>query len=229
MDVIFAAAIVAWLAWTDRRALLWFLPAPMIIGTALLTFNLWFFDSIVGGQARLEQLHTKLHGVPGTWSGDFVEGLLGTLVSPNRGLLVYSPWIAIALATLVVPAVRRRIQTHSLVGILLIALIPYLIILSKYAVWWGGHCFGPRYWTDVVPLFAIVFAFGLDWIRKKSRALLAVAGLAVIVSIALQVVGAFCYPSSWNLDPQNVDLHPERLWDWRDTEISRCLMESRGS
>src|SRR4029077_13000580 len=102
-------AIVTWLAWTDRRGLGWFLPVPILVGMALLSYNLWFFDTILGGQAKLEELHTKLHGVSGTWSGRLGEGLLGTLISPNRGLLVFSPWIAVALAALAVPAVRKRL------------------------------------------------------------------------------------------------------------------------
>ena len=145
-------------------------------------------------------------------------------MSPNRGLLVFSPWIALALATLVVPAVRRRLD-RSLIYFLIISLIPYLIILSKYSVWWGGHCFGPRYWTDVIPLFAILFGYGLDWMLGRSRVLVAISVVAVAFSIVVQSIGAFCYPSSWNLHPQNVDLRHERLWDWRDTELSRCLIE----
>jgi hypothetical protein len=47
----------------------------------------------------------------------------------------------------------------------------------------------------------------------------------IIVAIAIQVIGACFYPSTWNLEPLNVDLHHERLWDWRDTELSRCLRE----
>jgi len=226
MDVVFAAAILTWLAWTDRPGLRWFLPPPILVGLALLTYNLWLFDSILGGQARLEQYHVKRHGVSGTWSGNLVDGLLGTLLSPNRGLLVYSPWIAVALVILVVPTVRRRLAAHSLICVLIASLIPYTIILSKYSVWWGGHCFGPRYWTDVIPLFAILFAYGLDWMLARSRILVAISAVTVIFSIAVQMIGAFCYPSSWNLQPRNVDLHHERLWDWRDTELSRSLIES---
>jgi hypothetical protein len=226
MDVVFAVAIVAWLAWTDWRGLRWFLPAPILAGVALLTYNVSFFDSILGGQAVLEQYHPQRHGTSGTWSGNLVDGLLGTLLSPNRGLLVFSPWIAVALATLVVPAVRRRLSAHSLICILILSLIPYLMMLSKYSVWWGGHCFGPRYWTDAIPLFAILFAYGLDWMLARSRVLAAISAMTVILAIAVQLIGAYCYPSSWNLEPRNVDLHHERLWDWRDTELSRSLIES---
>ena len=168
MDVLPAAAIVAWLLGTDRRGLLWFVPGPILGGLVLLGYNLWFFGSVLGGQARLEEMHALLHGVSGTWSSNLVDGALGTLVSPNRGLLVFSPWIAVAIASLLIPSVRRRIAANSLIAVLLASLVAYLIVLSKYSVWWGGQCFGPRYWTDVVPLFAILFAFGLDWMLPRS-------------------------------------------------------------
>jgi hypothetical protein len=226
MDLVFVGAIGVWLMWTNRRGLLWFLPIPMFVGSLLLSYNLWFFGNVLGGQALLEEMHVGFHGVSGIWSTNFLEGALGTLVSPNRGLLVFSPWVLVAIASLLVPSVRRRLATHSLICALLWSLVPYLIVLSKYSVWWGGQCFGPRYWTDVVPLFAIVFAFGLDWMLSKSRALVVIAAMSIAVSIAIQVVGAFCYPSTWNSQPRPVDLNHERLWDWRDTELLRCLAES---
>jgi hypothetical protein len=226
MDIVFAVAIVGWLTCTDRRGLLWFLPAQVAGGLILLGYNIWFFGTILGGQARLEEFHVLLHGVSGTWSTNLVDGALGTLFSPNRGLLVFSPWIMVAIATLAVPTVRRRLAAHSLLCVLLASLVPYLLILSKYSVWWGGQCFGPRYWTDVVPLFAILFAFGLDWMLPRSRVLVVILAITIILSIAVQVIGAFCFPSTWNAQPRPVDLHHERLWDWRDTELSRCLLES---
>ena len=104
--------------------------------------------------------------------------------------------------------------------------MPYFFLLSKYSVWWGGHCFGARYWTDVIPLFAIVLAFGLEWMWTAFAHLVAVSYLTIAFSIGVHGIGAFCYPSTWNQSPANVDLHHERLWDWRDTELSRCLIES---
>jgi hypothetical protein len=223
IDVVFVVAIVAWLARVQPRGLAWFLPAPILGTMALLSYNFWFFGSILGGQAQLEQMHPRLHGLPDAWSGRFVEGAAGTLLSPNRGLLVFCPWIAVALVTICLPAVARRLASHRLVCWLLLMLVPYFVFLAKYAVWWGGHCFGPRYWTDVAPLFAILLAFGLDWALARSSTLLALAAMAILVAIAVQALGAYCYPTDWNLRPTNVDLHHERLWEWRDTELSRCL------
>jgi hypothetical protein len=225
LDSIFAAVIVAWLVRTQPRRLSWFLPVPIVGAGLLFFYNLWNFGTIIGGLAQLEDLHPQFHGVLGSWSGSLVEGAAGTLFSPNRGLLIFSPWVAVALGVAAVPAVARRLASQGLIPWLLAALVPYFLLLSKYSVWWGGHCFGARYWTDVIPLFAIVLAFGLEWMRTHSRSLAALAYLTIAFSIGVHGIGAFCYPSTWNALPANVDLHHERLWNWRDTELSRCLIE----
>jgi hypothetical protein len=224
-DVVFTVVFALWVARTQPRGLRWFLPVPITGALVLLGYNLLFFDSIAGGQAELEALHRQFHGVSGALSGNLLEGAAGTLLSPSRGLLVFSPWVVVALASLCVPDVRSSLAARRLPTWLLLAVVPYLIIFSKYSVWWGGHCFGPRYWTDVMPLFAILLGFALDWMLRRARGWLVVAGLSIVYSIAVQSIGAFCYPSTWNQKPANVDLHHERLWDWRDSELRRCLSE----
>lgn len=224
IDVVFAAAVCGWVAWTHPRRLAWFLPGPVVGGAALAGFNLWFFGAVQGGLAGLEAMHPRIHALPaGPWSGDLAAGAAGTLFSPNRGLFVFSPWIALAVATL--PVTARRIAAGSPIRWLLWALLPYGLLLSKYTVWWGGHCFGPRYWIDAVPLFAVALAYGLDWSYERRRPVVMAFVLASVASVGVQAVGAFCYPSSWNFLPANVDTHHDRLWNWRDTELSRCLTE----
>ncbi len=226
LDIVFAAIITLWVLWHQSRRLAWFLPFPLLIGAALAGTNLRDFGTLLGGQAELEALHPELHGVSGPWSGDMLEGGVGTLFSPSRGLFVYTPWIAIALA--VAPWTTGRLRRVPVVPWVLWGLIPFALILSKYAVWWGGFCFGPRYWTDVVPLFAIVLACGLEHARTRSRTLQLVFTMAIVLSIGVQIIGAFCSPSSWSLKPNNIDTHHERLWDWVDNEVTRCLSESLG-
>jgi hypothetical protein len=63
------------------------------------------------------------------------------------------------------------------------------------------HCFGPRYWTDLIPLFAIVLACGLDWAYEHSRVLATGFALTIVCSIGVQAIGAFCFPGGWNVTP----------------------------
>ena len=44
-------------------------------------------------------------------------------------------------------------------------------------------------------------------------------------SIGVEVIGAFYFPSSWNAQPADINRSHERLWDWRDSELTRCLSE----
>jgi hypothetical protein len=226
MDIVFALAILLYLARVQPRGLNWFLLAPVVVAALLLAYNLWLFGDPVGGQAQLERIHRSSHGVEGPWTGRLIEGAIGTLFSPNRGLFVFSPWVFLALLAL--PLTAGRIAPHALIAWLLWAIVPFFLMLSKYSVWWGGHCFGPRYWTDVMPLFAILLAFALDRAVRHARWLLPVFGVTIILSVALQVVGVLCFPSSWNLKPTNVDIDHARLWDWRDNEILRCIREYPG-
>jgi hypothetical protein len=224
LDLLFALVVLAWVAWAHPRRLGWFLPAPILLGLALVGYNQYYFDTIGGGQDQLEQEHRRIHGVAGPWSGDLREGMAGTLLSPNRGLFVFSPWVALAVAT--APVAFRKLVPGALVRWLLLALLPYLFLLSKYAVWWGGGCFGPRYWADAFPLFGVLLACALDCAWGRSRGLVALLAVTIMLSVAVHAIGAFCYPSTWNFYPADIDVHHERLWDWRDTELSRCVKES---
>jgi hypothetical protein len=223
VDVIFAAAIFFCLLRHRPRDLGWFLPMPIVLGGVLLAYNVWFFGSVLGGVAQLEA-ENPLHGGAGAFSGNLLEGAAGTLFSPSRGLFVFSPWILVSLISL--PAYAVTIRAWPIVRWLLWALIPYFLVLSKYAVWWAGWSFGPRYWIDAIPVFTVLLGFGLEWAWTRCRGALLGFIPALAVSIVIQVLGAFCYDGSWDREPVNVDHHRERLWDWRDSVIARCLTAS---
>jgi hypothetical protein len=224
VDIVFAVVLLAFVLARWPRQVGWFLPGPVVIGTALVGYNLAYFGTLSGGQAALEAMHPELHGVPGAWTANLLPGAAGTLFSPSRGLLIYCPWVLPAVALL--PWTFRRLPSSHVLRPLIASLALVLAINSAYAVWWAGHSFGPRYWTDATPLLASALALALEWSARRFRGMVLILGLLVAWSVAVQAVGAFCYPSSWNLSPADVDRNHDRLWDWRDTEIRRCLVES---
>ncbi|GIW88017.1 MAG: hypothetical protein KatS3mg108_2341 [Isosphaeraceae bacterium] len=222
-DLVLAAPILLGLALRRPSTL----PAVVITGSLILApalaYNLTTFGTISGGLAALEALHPERHAVPGTWSSDPIGGLLGTLLSPSRGLFVFVPWAALAVG--LVPWTWRRIQKNPPLGWAVCGLIPFAVLLSVYSVWWGGFCYGPRYWTEAVPLLAILLAAALDATRSRARPLRLLIDVAIAASVAVQALGAWWYPSSWNLRPANIDTHHERLWDWTDSEWTRMIRE----
>lgn len=221
LDIVFAGALAAWVFYHYRGMAGWFLPGPIVIGAALLTYNLYYFGAIDGGQSQLETYHPLHHHVSGTWTGNIVEGALGTLFSPSRGLLVYTPWIACAL----VGVFFYWRALPSMVRWLLAGLIANGLLLSKYSCWWAGWSFGPRFWTDAIPLFSILFAVTLDQAVRRHRPLLLPAASLVLTAIVIHGLGAYGYPSSWFGTPVRADWAHERLWDWRDSELTRIIKE----
>jgi hypothetical protein len=161
--------------------------------------------------------------VASAWGGSIGAGLAGVLVSPSRGLFIYTPVLVFPVVGLVMWLVRRR------GGVLACAALAAAVgvgTIAQFSVWWGGHSFGPRLLVDVLPALALGLVPVWPVIRRRpfARGLFA---LTLAVSVLVEVVGAFHFPSpravDWDTSPQDVDFAHERLWDWRDPQLVRLL------
>ncbi|HEU5117319.1 MAG TPA: hypothetical protein VFT74_11700, partial [Isosphaeraceae bacterium] len=131
IDAVFSVALGLWvLAYFPRRGR-WAFFAPAVIGAfVLIGYNLYFFDTITGGYAKIEQMHPWAHGTKGTFTGSLIEGGFGTLLSPSHGLWVYCPWVLVVTVSLAIPSVRRRLWSDcSPIGWLSGSLVPYFALL----------------------------------------------------------------------------------------------------
>lgn len=208
------AGVVARAGW--RHALV---PAAITaaFGTALIAANVRWFGDPLGAMPILEALHPQVHATERTFDPT-AAGLAGLWLSPNRGLLVFSP-IAIFAADGIPIAFREG--WRSAVRWCAVAAGAQYLLYGSYAVWWGGHTFGPRYMLDVLPLLTPLAAAIGD--RPLRRGATTAAALMLAWSVAVAGTGAFVFPNErWNLLPDDVDRHHERLWDWSDTQIVRA-------
>lgn len=204
---------VAFAGW--RRALVATAFAGAVVTPVLVTNSLWF-GSILGAAPMLEALHETVHATSGSFSLQS-NGFAGLLLSPSRGLLIYSPVVAVALIG-AVRAMRESWRTPH--RWLLVAAAAQFALYGLYSVWWGGHTYGPRYMLDILPLLVPAATFGIERLRTRPR--VALASVALAWSIAVSALGAFNYPEGrWNNEPGDVDRYHERLWDWSDTQIVR--------
>ena len=44
--------------------------------------------------------------------------------------------------------------------------IAQVLLVSKWSIWWGGHCYGPRLLTDIVPCLMLLMLPAMDWISR---------------------------------------------------------------
>ena len=222
LNAIPGAALGLFVALRHRKQLLPFaLPLAAAV-TWQLGYNLSTFGEIRGGYDAIYQ--SDAHGWRGldldnVFSHPLGRGLAGILVSPSKGLLVFTPYMAFALAALVPVAAARLFPLGRYLA-LWIALI--LIALSRNRMWWGGASYGPRYLCEALTALTLVLAW--SWPRIAARRWLRAAFAASLaVSVATQLVGAFFTPCGWHAKPVSVDREEWRLWDWGDPHVLRCL------
>ena len=201
-----------------RRSDMVILSPLAIIAILVMALNIAWFGHPLGVMPTLEALHPAVHGV-GSSLGSPVVGGLGLLFSPSRGLLVFSPILVVALAAW--PALRASSWRDDLRWCCAAALGQFAAY-ACYAVWWGGHTYGPRYLNDVLPLIVPLAAAGLPWwLDIPWRRV--VAAVALAWSILIAGAGAFVYPyEGWNVLPIDVDTDHGRLWEWKDPQFLRC-------
>ena len=161
------------------------------------------------------------------------SGLLGNVLSPGRGLLIYVPQVlGIALLLL---RYRKTIRFRTFVALPVFVICGHLVMLAGFQHWWGGHCFGARLTGGLIPWLSVLAVVGLDALREaRSQGarpdveVLALVGLLSVLSIAINTVGAFSREASnWNVRP-NIDETPARLWDWRRPQFAAPFVEPAG-
>ncbi len=157
-------------------------------------------------------------GISG-FSGNFLQGLAGILVSPSRGLFVFSPVFLLALPALVTALRPSSGPDRALPRALAWGVLLTILIYSLWPIWWGGHSFGYRLLLELSLPLTILLA--LDWSRiRSSRPARVLFAAALFASIAVQATGSYLFPSHFN---DRVDQDPSRLWDIGDSELVLCF------
>ncbi|MBM4243939.1 MAG: DUF2029 domain-containing protein [Deltaproteobacteria bacterium] len=154
------------------------------------------------------------------------RNLAGHFVSPNRGLLVFSPVVLLAAAGIAMQVRRRTLDALDVA--LLAVLCGHFALVASFRVWWAGHSFGPRFATDILPVLAwfampVVRAIG-DLPSHRRRAARAFTALLIAWSFLVHLRAATTWDVwAWNGSPVSIDDRPQRAWDWSDLQILRGL------
>lgn len=137
----------------------------------------------------------------------------GVLLSPDKGLIYFSPVLAPALLAVVASALTSRWSKEA---VLSFAVVLWMLLYNTSLVnWTGGWTVGPRYVTVIVPF--LVFALAL-WLRElkppRRHVLLAVVGGLALPSIVVTTATSTMFP---HLQPDYENPVFECIWPlWRD-------------
>jgi hypothetical protein len=207
-----------------RRWVIYFLAGSVLVAVPFVLYNFNHFGNLLAPYYSPDRLANSPY---------FWEALAGNLVSPSRGLLIFSPLLLFVLYGVALK-IRNR-QFRRLDAFLAAALVLHWLAISSFRHWWGGASYGPRFFTDLLPVFAYFLipvvaqvtepAF---WTRWRGRAVGALFAASVVWSIFVHYRGS-TQAATWHWNgtfPKvllSVDEAPARLWDWSDPQFWRGL------
>lgn len=166
----------------------------------------------------------------GGWMNPFFQGLLGLLVSPSRGVLIYSPFLVFGFlgGWLLFRHKSLFNKDHLLLfRYLFLATLAFLFVMSKWYMWYGGHTYGPRMLVDITPFLIILF---VPIIKKRifhKKIVLFMFTILLLFSVGVQLAGILVGDYSWddqyNKGPK-VPLEASWsnqawLWDWENSQL----------
>lgn len=203
----FAAAWFAYIVWRLRRRSLLPLAFAALVAIAMAAAN----HAYMGHPLGLYGMMSSREGFPSPTLG---LALYGNLASPSRGLLVFSPWVLLAVLGLVTSRGNDRVTAWVLAS----GCLAHLVLTSSFTRWHGGGSMGPRLTADVLPAWAFLAAGGLAWCLSRRWAA-AAAGLTILTSVVIAGGHAFSDSHRWEYTPVTSDMAPDRLFDWRDALV----------
>jgi len=156
---------------------------------------------------------------PANW-GRMAGALAGNLVSPGRGLFIYTPVFVFAAWSMI----RQNWKTPLSPWLAVLAAAHWVAVSAYVDNWWAGHSYGARFFTDLTPVFVLFLIPYLA--RWQALSVAARTGFVVLALFGLGIHlrgGWSTEVYRWNTEPANVDEHPERNWDWRDPPFLRGL------
>jgi hypothetical protein len=204
-------SIDTWIHRSIRRAARIALPG-VIIGGMVAAYNVAVFGNLRGGYGL----------VTGPFSGAQVSGLAGILFSPSRGLLIYSPFLIAGFIGLWMALRKTAVGRSPVYAVAALFVICDLILIASWKSWWGGWSYGPRIVTEATAMLVVLAVPAAEKFRAHRWARVSFVALTAY-SVAVQALGAVAYRpiGGWNSFPVSVDKRPDRLWDWRDSQILR--------
>jgi hypothetical protein len=152
------------------------------------------------------------------------ESLAANLVSPSRGLLVFSPVLIMSISGFLLAMREHEQQSlHVAYGLIVVLM---LLSIANAPIWWAGHSYGPRFTTDLVPFLAFFTSFNFaEFGKVRYRVRMTAIGATIILVVASFLIhsqGAIRRETwTWNAVPNNIDENPSRVWDWRDPQFAR--------
>jgi hypothetical protein len=206
---------VAFLKYRRSRTYWYSVLLSLAVLSCFAALNLYVYDALIPPYYRSSRL---------IFGSTFAEALAGNLISPNRGLFIFTPVFLLSFYGIFLKVKRRTFKSHDAAFMLILVL--HWIVISAFPHWWGGYSIGPRFFTDMVPYFIyflIPVVEDMGRLTERRRIVITIVFMCMLaISIYAHYRGANSWRvPAWNVTPESVDKNPSRVWDWGDIQFLR--------
>lgn len=157
----------------------------------------------------------------------FAEGLAGTLISPSRGLFIFSPVFLFSIYAFILLVKQKRVSIHSLEITIAGIILTHWIVVSSFEDWGGAWSIGPRYFVEIIPFLVYLLIPLLQGDPLGKPGWRYVFMTTVLISTLIQFhCSTSIFPWMWNGKPIALVDAPERKWDWGDLQFLRGLCKN---
>lgn len=216
-DSILVLPVVGYVLWYHREKIGQYLFSGFLSGLPFLFYNVLLFHNLFGGYSKIA---SRL-----SFDMTILSNYLGLLISPNRGLFVFSPILILAVFGFWIMKDNNKPVYRFLEGTV-IAMAITIMVYASFDDWQGGDTYGPRYLTCILPYLVIGLCIFFDDIVKKPRKTFVVAVIVMLVAISvfIQFIGFFYFRPTQNPAQYWPDQFcPYDAWDYTDLVIINSL------
>ncbi|OGC47173.1 hypothetical protein A2886_00820 [candidate division WWE3 bacterium RIFCSPHIGHO2_01_FULL_42_13] len=152
------------------------------------------------------------------WQSKFPEGLLGLLLSPSKGILIYSPIIVFAIIGAYLALRNKQWKTNLNYVVLASVVLMHVLVMSIWKHWYGGWSFGYRMASDVIPFMILLMVpyVQSELFEKTKRWFYFLFGFSVLV----QVFGIVFFDGIWHAAYDGGFKDTGWLWSIKDSEFA---------
>ncbi|HVN65776.1 MAG TPA: hypothetical protein VMT31_04060 [Methanomicrobiales archaeon] len=188
----------------------------ILSGLPFALYNILVFGSFFGGYQNNLGIFK--------FGPEAVLHFAGFLFAPNAGLFIFSPVLIFGILGYYC---SRDIQGKRIREFLLLygPAILLLVLLYSFYTSWVGAAYGPRFLTGLLPAYILYVGLFLDRTLRTPmgigrEAFLGAFMLLLLISITIQIIGAFYYPYV-----KDVGMDEKRVWDTGDLLILRSYRD----
>jgi hypothetical protein len=221
LNIIFAGVYLLFILYRYRKKIISTLLGVMVPISLLLMYQSYYLDNPLQTGYSCNAYSNRTFACIEGWYSGFWDGFGGLLISPSRGIFIFTPFLIFSLVGLWLLWRRGKKETQDynlFFRYISVGVIIFIIVMSKWWAWYGGVTYGPRMLADITPLLMLFFIPLLESPIFKKKFVSIIIIFLIVISIINQFTGIIFWDGSWQ-KADTLSADHSWLWDWSNSQL----------